>query len=794
MESLTVNDAREVLAHFKELLTRHESRPPRHHLPDLLDRALSLVRDQSQLTVRDVELLEQLAVEMAGSTDYWSHASTIAHRIRGHTRVRHRLYHFDAERILRGEESTTIGGRALEPEDWEWLRNQARGGYASLPGIWWEVFHLAGQARSVGLVSGTDWETLVSEVEGHIPGARNKVAEARRRRDEEEARRHKEREELEAREPNACPLADVVRTLLAREGVSDARRMPELGILCFYNEVRRDHITGDWDDLPDGLQARVLEACRSGLETGQPGPLAHGNQISARTLGEAAAFDRLARSDGADKWLTDDLIRKWLLIALHGLWSSESWPDLIRACWSSSRLATEQALAGTADDQVRRSEQPLRLGMIPDECWDGALAERVMAIINDDTVEPRVRQELLELLSSRGPELALPRAEVWARRPRTDQGDDLLRQGGLNVLLCHDPVAALNLIEHEFAARGRECLAEIHVLSNPRRDLHADWKQWSLNGQERLAALLLQAYPCTEDEKSDDSPWGGDLSYLRDTVVMTLVQGPETEYGAAKDRLAAIDPNVRQIVAAHRASHAAALEIAVAQPAAAADPTAVPLSAARHLLDRRDFRLIRSADDLLDAVLFALVEVQQEVGHDLPLLYGSPAAAKRTKVAKKGKSERTHLQEDALQAYLRRRLKDVFCRIAERVDVQLAREEEGAYRRRLDLKVTAPCLGTQQQAVVVVEIKWSDNPETRSSLVEQLGEDYLLHEGRTHGVFLVGWSGWWHPGNRQRRSADVTSLKEFLRDQRDSFCAAGEPGEHIRIEPFILDLCWRPEQ
>ena len=44
-------------------------------------------------------------------------------------------------------------------------------------------------------------------------------------------------------------------------------------------------------------------------------------------------------------------------------------------------------------------------------------------------------------------------------------------------------------------------------------------------------------------------------------------------------------------------------------------------------------------------------------------------------------------------------------------------------------------------ATVVVEVKWSTNPETKSALIDQLGQRYLLRERLTHGVFLVGCDG-----------------------------------------------------
>jgi hypothetical protein len=90
--------------------------------------------------------------------------------------------------------------------------------------------------------------------------------------------------------------------------------------------------------------------------------------------------------------------------------------------------------------------------------------------------------------------------------------------------------------------------------------------------------------------------------------------------------------------------------------------------------------LIRTPDDLLDAVLEALREIDATAGHDLPMLYSAPD----------GSGGRKHLREDALQAYLRRRLLDGLSRVADGVDVHIAREDVVARRQRLDLRVIAP--------------------------------------------------------------------------------------------------------
>src|SRR4051812_35051707 len=44
---------------------------------------------------------------------------------------------------------------------------------------------------------------------------------------------------------------------------------------------------------------------------------------------------------------------------------------------------------------------------------------------------------------------------------------------------------------------------------------------------------------------------------------------------------------------------------------------------------------------------------------------------------------------------------------------------------------------------VIIEVKWSDNPDMAIGLAEQLGGKYLIGEQKTHGIYLVGGSGGW---------------------------------------------------
>jgi hypothetical protein len=245
---------------------------------------------------------------------------------------------------------------------------------------------------------------------------------------------------------------------------------------------------------------------------------------------------------------------------------------------------------------------------------------------------------------------------------------------------------------------------------------------------------------------------------------------------------------VRDWLDNRRASSLASGAVAAFDLQVSPDPDVMSVAEVVKLLDRDGYRLIRSADDLLDSTIEALGKVASDVGYDLSMLYGKPKRI-RTGQASARISSREHLDEDALQTYLRLRLSGCLSEIANKIEVKVLREDQIAHRQRVDLRVVAPCHRTGKLATVVVEVKWSDNDETRTGLVEQLGRRYLLDEKLTHGIFVVGWTGKWSSGAGKKMNNDRSRLMEHLVRQRDEFCKAAI-GAGLRIEPFVVDLRW----
>ena len=87
---------------------------------------------------------------------------------------------------------------------------------------------------------------------------------------------------------------------------------------------------------------------------------------------------------------------------------------------------------------------------------------------------------------------------------------------------------------------------------------------------------------------------------------------------------------------------------------------------------------------------------------------------------------------------------------------------------------------------MTVEIKWSDNAETETGLVEQLGRKYLLGHGVTHGVYMVGWNGTCRLN--KKKNCEMEALRLHLSGQAKAFTETDEGGSMLKIEPIVLDL------
>lgn len=790
-ELMTLADARRLLPHLADLCERHDRAD---YYPDtfppVVSRVIELVTTAAPPVEEDVNVLVTLASAWASrGARQWSQAREVVAKLRHVATARRRLYQHDRNSEVTGRAVQGLGAwNFLDPSDWTWLRDRARTEWRSNREVWGDAYWLTRLARDRRLLTESDWTEFITLVESHAPGLPAGFEEGEERARRLEADHQARRQAADRTGRRRRPLEERVRSILDNAGFDDATRMRELAYACFAKGIGfQAQAVGDWADLNEVLRASIMNVFARALAALKPTPIPEGNSYTLFMLAEGMAFERLALDTVPATALSADMVRKWLPSAMHARING-GWATLIRACRSSAPQATEQVLVSAINSFAGRFDRPFQLRHIPPDCWADSLTDQLAAVCGDASFAPVTRRELLEQMLERSPKRAAQIARAWVEGGSGGSHDELII-GGLSVLLVCRPEVAVELLESRFEQFGAVALSSLEPLFTWSGRVSTDWTRWPFELVVRVCRLVARGYP-TADDPEDDGEGGAvsvedELIQLRGSLISHLLGRPEEAAATALDGIGATDDRIRQWVHTHRASVKAAAALPEMDPRSRPSLHHVAVGDAVRLLEAAEFRLIRTVDDLFDSILVALEEIEADVGHDLPMLYSAPPG---------DGSGRTHLHEDALQSYLRRRLKDCLGRITREVDVAYSRESQVGRRQRLDLTVTAPCLGTRQLATVIVEIKWSDNAETRTALVDQLGTRYLLGEGKTHGIFLVGWCGKWIPGNRSIDNADVRTLRDHLNRQKTEYCQSGQQGERLRIEPFVLSVAWRAGQ
>ncbi len=803
---LTADDARLVLMQY--LATRPAVREPGQRHPRSRRRGKLVVAsarklfEEQTISKVDHQLLARVAFRLWNNQDQHDLTDLILNRLSRSTFARRWLYSRLVEGARKGRRSIPYCFRGvLSSRDLDWLLTRLQLRWKEVRFAWADLYHRA--TAGTGDVDPAVREQVLAAIRAEAPDVADEIDHARHEQAKIERKRQEKRRQRHGEEARVT-LAEAVDRSLDRSNIHDGERMRLLSLLCFSREVFQfQNVEGQWGDLDATRQGLVLAACRAGLAQGERTAFSDSNSFSTVNYAEAKAFTTAIRDASALDWLEARLIRTWLPVVLRTQPSDAV--ETVTVCASRSRPDTVAAVIGEIEREMATGEGHMFFAnIIPTEIWPGAISQRIAAFIDDETLPGPTRAVLLKLLTERDPEAALLVALRYSGSETHGNDGDALRCAALNTRLALDPEDAWPLIEDAYSLRGPVALREWSFLWERRGGLGRPLPEWPTARLERLCQMLIESFPLpTGDEPRLRSGWvtiDDELQNLRDRIIDILfqrrVEGDEEAAATICARSPVLQRHLDWQIRQHQAQQLlAGLTQGINSQGTDAG---IPVEAAIRLLDDAEFRLIRSHDDLLAAAVHALAQVDRDAAFDLSMLYGKnePAAAseeanpeKKQRGRRRSRKLHKRLDEDALQAYIRRRLMDLLPARIPGVTFELIRESQGKYQRRFDLDILAPDLA-RQLARVRVEIKWSDNKETDSSLTEQLGRKYLLGHGLSHGIYLVGWTGSWTRQGQKNTSIDA--LREHLARQTEAF-TADENVKSLMIVPVVLDLRWRDD-
>lgn len=584
-------------------------------------------------------------------------------------------------------------------------------------------------------------------------------------------------------------IADTNRSILQNEELSKAQRLWKLSRVNFApDQFQVKNISGKWATLSQSLQEEVMTEVTNLLDRVSPTEIPNKSSLPLTILLEAYAFIASVEEAPEEFELTAERINKWLPAVLRSAYSYQA--SLLKACYESAPAVTEEVVLSTIESQLELGDTfPILVQNLPESLWTDKVVRFIEKEIRSDRSSGG-RARLLDFLARRREDRAIDLA-ISIIGGKT--AEEILGMGADGLVIADVQAVAAKALDilialapdqgwptFEAAARldARRLLGALDCLyvASLRDGLQAEWKNWSAERLVALADLLFKAYP-----PEDDPPWHGgrvskddDYRELRWQILSHLAKAYSATEPRQLEAAKATHPKAKEFLERTQASVAATS----LRPGIASGRAGISLDEACRLLDDVNFRVIRDGRDLLEVVVEELKGLEADVGNDLPMFYFPTENLD-------GRKEKRR-REKVFQLYILRRLQD---RLPGKV---LDRETVIKQERRTDIRVIAPVLESQELAKTVIEVKWSDNGGAKrgvsTGLTKQLGTDYLLEEGLSYGIFLVGWNGTlgtWRQTAGPRPEASPDGLLEALERQRDEFC---DEHKGLDIRPMVWNL------
>jgi hypothetical protein len=763
-DRLTLEAARIVVQRkLPEVLTdsTHLSRTPAYPQEDILYRAISLILEQESPSACDLNPLIPLALrQWDAETHLRFHFTPTFRKVEA---SRRQLYLAELEKSrLKGEANPHRSFRwVLMPDDVEWLINQLPDLAGTNDAVWEDVMIAAhGGAESIQ-------ERARSFIREHRPAILEAFTKSIAEHDALEQRLAEQRRAAEqASRKREISIAAFVASVLKDSGRPLQQRMWDLSMVCFPSEhARPSDLIGTWDDLDAATQNDVLNVCVAAVRDCQPTSFS-ADSFTRAVQFEAWCFRAVIKNRLSEITVDAALIANWLPGLL--VWTSEADAEVIDVCYQIDLTTTEAVfLAAIRRDMQSGSPHAVAASNLDTEYWTPTLIEHVDGLIRSSDFSGEARASLLKVLAARDEVRGVAIArDLLKSTANSELGDAVLR-----VLLTSSPDEGWPYVERDYAAGNRRSLfilAQLFDMSTRYR-----FDTWPADRLCKLATMLFATFPPKRRGESHDGFVTPEYQcrQLRDAIPGILF------YRAGKDdrdELAKLVDQQPLLQGWHRRA------LAEEKAKRLLETQFLPLRVVQDALSNPDYRWVRHNADLMAVIEEQLHAIAKDIGDDAELLYriggGSPQLQR----------------EGAIQAYVFRRLAD---RLPARVlgsdatIIDISRERQGRFLQRKDLLVEARCIDGSK-ASVVIELKWSENRDISTSLARQLGDKYLVAEHRTHGIYLVAWTGkvlGWKTKAQTPTPTSCNELREALEQQATHY-AAKHGG--IVIHSFVFDITW----
>ena len=554
-----------------------------------------------------------------------------------------------------------------------------------------------------------------------------------------------------------------------------------------------------WKSASPETKRRILEAAKSYVAKRDAAPsewLERDPPVNHRpaTAGYKALL--LLRSQDSDfvGALPPSTWKRWAPIILGypspGRQSDEEEPqlDLIRRAYEH---APEEVIE-TVSVLVNRGGhgEPFELHKVL-HCWDERLCDVLREKVKDPKLKPHVFRNLLRALMTRGCDDAVAYAQsLLSQTPPPDSEKRARLHAAAVMLLLHTGDASWSFVWpvlQRDAAFAREVFEDL-ATSFPISDTPLLAPRLTEAQVADLYIWLEWQYPQADDPRNQkrdafrEITSRDDVADFRDRLLRDL---QERGTSAA---IQAID------CISHELPHLDWLKwtrLEAETQRCRNDWEPLTPAQLRELVTRKGSRLVRSADELQEAVIESLRRLDQKLQGETP---AAPQLWDQLEPNVFKPKDENHLS-DYIKLHLEEDLKRSGIIALREVEIRRRQGRGvGSPGERTDLHV----MGTVEEAGgayrnvrIIVEVKGCWDGGLKKSMREQLVERYLKDNECRHGLYVVGWyvCDQWNAEDDRRKNTPSWTLDQargFFDDQAASLSVDG-----LRIKSFVLNAALR---